>query len=85
MSLSNNGSIVAIGTPSNAGNGMNAGHVRVFQNETLGIVENFENDLIFYQNPTNNRVYITTNEPIGLTGFTKPCNAPELLRAYPRG
>ena len=32
MSLSSDGSKVAIGAPGNDGNGSNAGHVRIFEN-----------------------------------------------------
>lgn len=34
-SISNNGSMVAVGTPYNDGNGINAGHVRIFENTAI--------------------------------------------------
>jgi hypothetical protein len=34
-SISSNGSIVAVGTPFNDGNGVNAGHVRIFENTSI--------------------------------------------------
>lgn len=51
-SMSSNGSIVAVGTPYNDGNGLNTGHVRIFENTSLSTVD-FENKTVsFFPNPT---------------------------------
>lgn len=54
VSLSADGNVVAIGAPTNDGNGDNTGHVRVYSKTPLGIIENdFGFDLRSYPNPTD--------------------------------
>jgi len=54
VSLSADGSIVAIGACFNAGNGIDAGHVRVFNNLTIGTDEKLNPmDVSIYPNPSH--------------------------------
>lgn len=64
LSLSANGSILAAGTPYNDGNGTSSGHVRVFENQTLGTQNFTSNEINFYPNPTNGIVNFTSTESI---------------------
>ncbi|MCX7551289.1 T9SS type A sorting domain-containing protein [Xanthomarina sp. F2636L] len=65
VSLSNDGSIVAIGAIHNAGNGSDSGHVRVFDlTEALSIKENNSIDFNLYPNPAQNQVTIKLQEAI---------------------
>lgn len=53
VSLSTDGSIVAIGAALNNGNGNNSGHIRVYENPILGIQENtFGANFSIYPNPS---------------------------------
>jgi len=63
LDLSADGSIVAIGATLNDGiNGDNSGHVRVYKNSVLGILENNIDELfILYPNPTNGIVNLLLN------------------------
>ena len=64
ISLNNNGSIVAIGTPYNDGNGIDAGHVRIFENTSLSNLT-FENlSISFYPNPTNDFLKVSSSETV---------------------
>ena len=63
-SISSNGSIVAVGTPFNDGNGTNSGHVRVFENSALSTTDFENNTVSFYPNPTNNSVNFSSSEII---------------------
>jgi Flp pilus assembly pilin Flp len=63
VSLSSNGSVVAIGAPLNAGNGRNSGQVRVYDlspllNTNTFVMSNFS----VYPNPTSNEVNISLKE-----------------------
>ena len=66
VSLSSDGSIVAIGAPQNNGNGADAGHVRVYDlsAEVLGISDEFVvKNFSIYPNPVSTKLYIQlTNE-----------------------
>jgi Flp pilus assembly pilin Flp len=54
VSLSTDGSTVAIGATGNDGTGANAGHVRVYNNSGLNIIENdINNQITIYPNPNN--------------------------------
>lgn len=45
---------IAIGAPNNDGNGLDAGHVRVYSLLSINIIENdFENSLVVFPNPNN--------------------------------
>jgi len=59
VSISADGSIVAIGAYLNDGNGSNAGHVRVFENTSVLTISehNFENVLL-YPNPATNQLFL---------------------------
>lgn len=59
VSLSSNGSIVAIGASMNDGNGPNAGHVRVYGNTSVGIKENtISREISVYPNPTSGKITV---------------------------
>ena len=58
VSLSSNGSIVAIGAPLNDGNGSFPGHVRLYMNESIGLSELSKQGILIYPNPTNNTIYL---------------------------
>ncbi|MFH2142337.1 MAG: T9SS type A sorting domain-containing protein [Bacteroidota bacterium] len=61
VSLSSDGSVLAIGAAWNDGNGTDAGHVRVYGNPTIGITENTINSEVWiYPNPTSGIVIIET-------------------------
>ena len=53
VNLSSDASTLAIGAYGNDGNGVDSGHVRVFDNTYLGDSELSMNDIIIYPNPTN--------------------------------
>src|SRR5690606_15293737 len=60
LSLSSDGSIVAIGASKNDGNGENSGHVRVFDLSSL-LTNNevsFEDNVFIYPNPASKTVTI---------------------------
>jgi hypothetical protein len=61
LRLSSNGSIVAIGTPFNDGNGTNTGHVRVFENTTLSTPDFDTNTISFYPNPVKDVVHFSSS------------------------
>jgi hypothetical protein len=59
ISLSADGSVLAVGAPNNGGNGVASGHVRVFKNDNLlSVVGNKNSTLSFYPNPTQGIIYI---------------------------
>ena len=66
VSLSSNGSIVVIGASGNNGvNGSDSGHVRVFENPTLGVSEfSIQLSLQLYPNPTTGGFSIDSNQEI---------------------
>jgi Flp pilus assembly pilin Flp len=64
ISLSSDGSILAIGANLNDGNGPDSGHVRVFEYEVLGISEFSENGISIYPNPVNDILNIKAEETI---------------------
>ena len=53
VSLSSDGLIMAAGAPYNCGNGINAGHVRVFEYLTTEICDFSKPEISIYPNPTN--------------------------------
>ncbi|MBN3036389.1 MAG: T9SS type A sorting domain-containing protein, partial [Bacteroidales bacterium] len=55
VSLSSNGSIIAIGAPWNTGNGYDAGHVRVFQSPYANISEKSKYGISIHPNPTTEK------------------------------
>jgi hypothetical protein len=65
-SISSNGSIVAVGTPFNDGNGINAGHVRAFQNNLILNTDDVTDINFFkiYPNPTRDVVKIQSSKAI---------------------
>lgn len=58
VSLNDTGNIVAIGAWVNDDNGNNSGHVRVFNNQLLGVDEQNLSNLVLYPNPTNGLTFI---------------------------
>ncbi|MCZ6595958.1 MAG: T9SS type A sorting domain-containing protein [Bacteroidetes bacterium] len=60
VSLNGDGSIVAIGARRNDGNGIGAGHVRIYDLSDILSVESITNELniILYPNPTNDYLHI---------------------------
>lgn len=59
VSLSSDGSIVAVGAPGNAGNGIDSGHVRVYDLSLLLSSENFaDNSFLMYPNPAKETLYV---------------------------
>jgi len=71
VSLSSDGTIVAIGAVYNNGNGNNEGHVRVY-GFTTGINENtISRDLSVYPNPTTNKVFVEiTDYGLGIKDYS---------------
>ncbi|MBE9490744.1 MAG: T9SS type A sorting domain-containing protein [Bacteroidetes bacterium] len=66
ISLNSEGSIVAIGAFKNDGNGIDSGHVRVYNDGILALGENVTNlSLFVYPNPVKNILYI--NNEINIT------------------
>jgi len=61
VALNATGDILAIGDPSNIGNGNNGGQVRVFTTQSLGIDENNFNAIKPYPNPTSGIVHLNFN------------------------
>ena len=65
VSLSADGSIVAIGAPRNDGNGTEAGHVRVFDlSSVMGFDDNSLLDFSVYPSPTTDILNINSETPI---------------------
>jgi len=63
VSLSADGSIVAIGAPENDGNGADAGHTKIYTNPSIGIYESNNSLLVqIYPNPTTGKFVIKTEE-----------------------
>lgn len=64
ISLSADGSIVAIGAYLNDSNGTNSGHTRIFTNSNLANLQdnNFINNFYLYPNPCNNYTTINLNK-----------------------
>ncbi len=63
VSLSADGSIVAIGAPKNDASGTDAGHVRVFTSNVVGVLENdFAHQLNISPNPTTGNLVIELGE-----------------------
>lgn len=63
VSLSNDGSVVAIGASGNDGNGVNSGHVRVYSNNVLSIEDNtFGSEFLVYPNPSYGLASINLNK-----------------------
>ena len=76
ISLSNDGSIVAIGAMNNDGNGSNAGHVRVYSwvgtTSVLNILSNVSISL--FPNPTSGSVHIQTSPELIGAGYRVTTN-----------
>ncbi|MFO8054869.1 MAG: T9SS type A sorting domain-containing protein [Bacteroidales bacterium] len=68
-SISDDGSIVAIGARSNDGNGINAGHVRIFENPTVNIEAPQQKEFSLYPNPTNGILHVEVEN--GSAAFNK--------------
>ena len=63
ISLSSDGSSLAIGAYLNDGTATDAGHVRVYEINTVGVLENsFGNNLLVYPNPTKGNFSIDLRE-----------------------
>ncbi len=75
LSLSNNGSIVAIGAPHNDGNGSGAGHVRVFEFIYTNI-ETLQHERIIsiYPNPTKGVLYFNF-----INSLSSPANTGKIV------
>ena len=59
VNFSPDGTTVAIGAWKNDGNGLDAGHVRVYSFDGVAVVENnFGSTLVVYPNPTNGSVFV---------------------------
>lgn len=62
VSLSADGTVVAIGAPNNDGNGSNAGHVRVYDLSVILSTDNFvQTNFMVYPNPASNYVTVQLN------------------------
>jgi hypothetical protein len=64
VSLSSDGSVVAIGARGNDGNGSNSGHVRVYENIVLGISNPITHEITIYPNPVSDLLNIRAEETI---------------------
>jgi len=64
VSLSADGSVVAIGAPFNDGNGDESGHVRVYNNPALSVIDTESIHASIYPNPVQNTLNISANFPI---------------------
>lgn len=65
VSLSADGSIVAIGAPGNDGNGLDSGHVRVYDlSSVLGLVNNSHSNFSIYPSPTSGLLNIISEFPV---------------------
>jgi hypothetical protein len=62
VSLSSNGLIMAAGAPYNCGNGINAGHTRVFKHISTGIHELSKSGISIYPNPTNGLIQVVSSD-----------------------
>jgi len=72
VSISHDGGTVAIGAPANAGNGQNAGHVRVFNNASVlsaSTISFLDDDISFYPNPTYGKINIQSKKSIPITSI----------------
>jgi hypothetical protein len=67
VSLSADGSIVAIGAPYNSGNGGGSGHVRIYDLSAVLSTQSFElNYFSFYPNPVKDELNINLNKGLNL-------------------
>lgn len=67
VSLSADGSVVAIGAPQNDGNGSNSGHVRVYDFPVVLSSDSFvQTNFMVYPNPASNFVTVQLNEGLQL-------------------
>ncbi|MCD4663899.1 MAG: hypothetical protein K8R68_01435, partial [Bacteroidales bacterium] len=58
VSLSSDGSVVAIGTPFNDGNGFWSGHVRIYRMILTNISQStIQPNILIYPNPTNGNIH----------------------------
>lgn len=64
VSLSSDGLALAIGATQNDGNGLNAGHVRVYNMNDVGITEQTRTELSIYPNPAKDFVVIESKSII---------------------
>jgi hypothetical protein len=81
VSLSSDGSTVAIGAPYNDGNGADAGHVRVYTIGTANVSEiSINKDYAVYPNPTKGVVFIKAKASLlGATYTVYSSNGAEVL------
>lgn len=62
VSLSNDGSVVAVGAFLNDGNGTSSGHVRVYENPVLSVDKSrLIPEILIYPNPTSDKIMIKTD------------------------
>ncbi|WP_299675471.1 T9SS type A sorting domain-containing protein [uncultured Dokdonia sp.] len=81
VSLSSDGTTVAIGAPSNDGNGVNAGHVRVFNlSDVLSTEEVLQSQFSIYPNPTSTSVTIQIDQNNILEKVTIYNNLGQLIK-----
>uniref|UniRef100_UPI00261B0323 T9SS type A sorting domain-containing protein n=1 Tax=uncultured Algibacter sp. TaxID=298659 RepID=UPI00261B0323 len=67
VSLSSDGSTIAIGAPNNAENGINSGHVRVYDLTAVLSAQSFEQDYFtYYPNPVKNILNLKLNQGLEL-------------------
>ena len=80
VSISANGSIIAIGALNNAGNGTNSGHVRIYNLKTSSandfVLENFN----IYPNPTSDLLNISLENNLTLEKVTIYNNAGQMIK-----
>ncbi len=70
VSISADGSTFAVGAPWNAGNGLNTGHVRIYENSTSTNTERIiQNNILVFPNPTNDVINIEFENNV-FTGMT---------------
>jgi hypothetical protein len=66
LKLSSNGSIVAVGTPYNDGNGTDSGHLRVFENNNILNIDDLKEEVTIqiFPNPTSNYIQVESKQNI---------------------
>ncbi len=70
VSLSADGSVVAIGAPLNDGNGLDSGHVRVYQHSSMELGEWVTLAMAVYPNPTKDIVRLTFANNYNVEGLS---------------
>src|SRR5690606_1213700 len=82
VSLSSDRNVVAIGSPINNENGVNAGHVRVFDLSTILSSDYFvQNNFKVYPNPASDLVIIELNEGLILQKLNVYTTSGQLVKS----